>query len=630
MAGYLDNTIEWLINQIELGEIVLPSMQRNFVWPEEKVIDLFDSLMKGYPIGTFLFWEMDNNTFDQFFFNKFLSMFDEQQRKYQRAEKATNDRQHYYAVLDGQQRITSMYLGIKGSYRAHKKNKKWEDDSSYIMKYFCINLFHVPSGIDDGYQFGFKSQEEITISYDSVQPQDGDEFWYPIKDILSNEYISDTTGAFNSRLLKNKLQNAFFTGGLSDEMSDGLQIIAERLYGVICNSKVISFYPTQNLPLPKVIDIFRRVNSGGQKLAASDLMLSIASSKFPDRNLQGELNDAVKRIRAVGGNFEFDVDKEFVLTAGLMCTGAETLSMNNTDNWDIQVLKPIVDDLVKITDAICNALLLLQEVGVQLNKIPSRNSILPIVFYFYIYDLKANYAMSQTDKAIRDREYIRQWFIRAIVCGLFSDAINNTLKIIRRRIKKAKADGKNYYPLDDLMDNSVKKGKELIIGEDEIAKILDYRYDDAETKIVLAEITSILPGTKYDVDHIWPKTILLRKGSFKKAYSEETQQAAPDGLYEEYNSRCHGIANLQLLSDAENKAKGEMLYHKWLETKKSNPTVRARYFEEQIIPTGDDCEYDFKSFVEFYKKREKLLKKAIKDSFPPSFQEIITRNGWDM
>ena len=51
------SSIVTLLNQIKQEEIVLPAIQRDFVWPEEKVLRLLDSIMRGYPIGIALLWE---------------------------------------------------------------------------------------------------------------------------------------------------------------------------------------------------------------------------------------------------------------------------------------------------------------------------------------------------------------------------------------------------------------------------------------------------------------------------------------------------------------------------------------------------------------------------------------------
>jgi len=53
----VDYTLKKLIEDIHVGEIGLPDIQRPFVWPRSKVRDLFDSMYRGFPIGYLLFWE---------------------------------------------------------------------------------------------------------------------------------------------------------------------------------------------------------------------------------------------------------------------------------------------------------------------------------------------------------------------------------------------------------------------------------------------------------------------------------------------------------------------------------------------------------------------------------------------
>ena len=52
-----DYTLKKLVEDIDMGEIGLPDIQRRFVWPTSKVRDLFDSMYRGYPIGYLVFWE---------------------------------------------------------------------------------------------------------------------------------------------------------------------------------------------------------------------------------------------------------------------------------------------------------------------------------------------------------------------------------------------------------------------------------------------------------------------------------------------------------------------------------------------------------------------------------------------
>ena len=93
-----DYTIGKLIDDIEIGDIALPDIQRPFVWYKKisKVRDLFDSIYRGYPIGYLLFWENANR-------NDYKNIgFDEKKRKIPR-----------FLIIDGQQRLTTLFAVMK-------------------------------------------------------------------------------------------------------------------------------------------------------------------------------------------------------------------------------------------------------------------------------------------------------------------------------------------------------------------------------------------------------------------------------------------------------------------------------------------------------------------------------------
>lgn len=98
-----------LLNQIKNEEIVLPAIQRDFVWAQDKVLRLLDSIMRGYPIGIALLWEtyldLQYRTFDEAFKEGVTHDFKENKRK-----------KKLKLVLDGQQRLQSLYIALYGSY----------------------------------------------------------------------------------------------------------------------------------------------------------------------------------------------------------------------------------------------------------------------------------------------------------------------------------------------------------------------------------------------------------------------------------------------------------------------------------------------------------------------------------
>lgn len=93
----VDYTLTKLLEDIQMGEIGLPDIQRPFVWGTSKVRDLFDSMYRGYPIGYFLFWENGYS-------GEHRTIGSEQKQKVPRL-----------LIVDGQQRLTSLYAVIKGA-----------------------------------------------------------------------------------------------------------------------------------------------------------------------------------------------------------------------------------------------------------------------------------------------------------------------------------------------------------------------------------------------------------------------------------------------------------------------------------------------------------------------------------
>ena len=118
--SYSKKTIKYLIDKITDKEFVLPNIQREFVWKPEQIEKLFDSLMRGYPIGSFLFWNIKQEKVNEYKFYDFLLKYHEKDNRHN-TEAPSSGNKAITAILDGQQRLTSIYIGLKGSY-AEKKN----------------------------------------------------------------------------------------------------------------------------------------------------------------------------------------------------------------------------------------------------------------------------------------------------------------------------------------------------------------------------------------------------------------------------------------------------------------------------------------------------------------------------
>src|SRR5574344_234192 len=111
-------SIKQIMNGIN-NKYYLPGIQREFVWKEEQIVNLFDSILRGYPIGSFLFWRVNQENMSKFTFYDFIKDFHQVKNRHNQK----NELQGKYeieAILDGQQRLTSLFIGLKGSLTTKK------------------------------------------------------------------------------------------------------------------------------------------------------------------------------------------------------------------------------------------------------------------------------------------------------------------------------------------------------------------------------------------------------------------------------------------------------------------------------------------------------------------------------
>ena len=127
MAFQTPITIKEAIDNIHNNRYLLPAIQREFVWQPHQIERLFDSLMRGYPIGSFLFWRVDPETAKNYSFYHFITDYD-QRKPHNTVHGAPATVPGMKAVLDGQQRLTALNIGLYGTGR-WKLPRLWRDNS---------------------------------------------------------------------------------------------------------------------------------------------------------------------------------------------------------------------------------------------------------------------------------------------------------------------------------------------------------------------------------------------------------------------------------------------------------------------------------------------------------------------
>jgi hypothetical protein len=173
------DTIKQTLEDIRQNKFVLPAIQREFVWQPEQIAKLFDSLMQGYPFGTFLFWKVDKSNSGHYNFYGFVRDYHQRDNPHCPQLPPFHDTE-LTAVLDGQQRLTALNIGLCGS-MALRLPYKWKTNSNaYPVKHLYLDLLAEHGDADDGgekYRFEFLTAEQA----ESKSP---DECWFKVGDIL--------------------------------------------------------------------------------------------------------------------------------------------------------------------------------------------------------------------------------------------------------------------------------------------------------------------------------------------------------------------------------------------------------------------------------------------------------------
>jgi len=292
MAYQTPITIKSAIDHIKKRQYVLPSIQREFVWDTDQIETLFDSLMRDYPISTFLFWKVDKNKIKDFQFYEFLKNYHEKDNRHNRKAELPDD-EDIIALLDGQQRMTSMYVALTGTYSKKMPYYRWESVDAFPAKTLHLNLLKPSDELEVEYDFKFLTQKE-------AEPSTGN-YWFECGEILE---FADTAKASMYLMENGIMDTSVYT---KQESRFAINTLNE-FFNVVHQKGTISYYLEEGEELDKVLQIFIRINSGGTKLSYSDLLLSIATAQWKEKDAREVIHDFVDEINKIGDGFTFNKD----------------------------------------------------------------------------------------------------------------------------------------------------------------------------------------------------------------------------------------------------------------------------------------------------------------------------------
>jgi hypothetical protein len=574
-------TIKDALNSLSKNLYVLPAIQREFVWKPEQICRLFDSLMQGYPFGTFLFWQVEPEKSGQFKFYGFVQNYHERDAAHC-PELGTLPNRELTAVLDGQQRLTALNIGLRGSMAIKEPNKWRTNPNAFPRRTLHLDLLAIRGDDEEGEKYSLRFLEPDKAVSDSAA------LWYPVADVL---------GVQNNAKLFQWLNAKFNARGLGgdDDLFNRASETLHRLYEVVHTSPNITYYPEKSQELDRVLRIFIRMNSGGTVLSYSDLLLSIAVAQWAQLDARQEIHGLVDEIDRIGNGFKFSQD--FVLKAGLMLAGIASVGFK-VENFNRQNMQILEKEWSDIRRAIVLTVELVDSFGLSEQTLRADSALLPIAYYLYKSELPSNW-ISHTQYA-GDRDAIRFWLVRSLLksSGIWGSGLDTLLTALREII----AGSHEVFPVDSLEKEMATRGKSLAFGPEEIDDLLDIEYGDRRLFPLLSILYPFIDVRQlHHIDHFFPRTLLQRR---------KLERAGVSGdLIDECTDMRDRLANLQLLEGRLNTEKNDTPPIAWLEKAYPDAAQRQAVLDRHDLGVPPATAAEFPKF--YAARREKIRERLV-------------------
>lgn len=557
-------TIREFMDQAEGGKLILPSIQREYVWNEEQICRLFDSIMSEYPIGHMMLWKLDGSKINEkgITFYKLLNNYNEMiPENNEKLENPSPDKT-YFAILDGQQRTQSLYIGLKGYlklkiYRARKNNVE-----SYKNKYLYINLIGEESELDEyKYEFKFFADEELK------NKENENKFFFRVGKILQYDRLPNINDIENIKNIQ-----------LNDEQKRIAQDILFNLYQKInVNDSILHWdIISSDKSLDNVLNIFIRTNSGGTVLSKTDLLFSTVVANWEDA--RKNIEELLDRINNKGGQgVRFNFTKDFIMrTLMYLLDEPVTLKLNDIKD-NIQSMR---ENWELLSSAISKAPSVLKYAGYNGENLISYNAVMPIIYYIY----KGGFLKKTDTIDYNPMEELKKYLVIAQMKKLFGVASNNTLTNVRNAfIDKNKKLRNKYFKLNDLNNVNIVGNRDFSVNDE----IIESWFEENKNDYTFMILTLLYPcadieKVKYHQDHMHPESKLKNNPKF-------------------YNLR-NRLANLQLLPGDENESKNDTDLEEWLNLD-NDRLKNTRYLPE--------CSKKIEDYKIFLEERKKLMKEEL-------------------
>lgn len=564
MASWEPKTVKEVVEGIGQEVYVLPVIQRNLVWGKEKMELLFDTLLKGNAFGGIMVLKEDSQQIPLFAHRLFS-----RNGEWHDSREPERLHQDKYLVIDGQQRLQSFYMGVKGSF-----------NNSEVL-YFNLN------SSSEEYEFSFaESAAKLQARAANGDTEPELKIWYSVPALYSRLYMVQDDYQVSENIIVER-------GIVQEEQKSRIRRNTHRFYAMVMAANTIGIssvtinHAQVEAEKVRMVELFRRLNDGGTRLSALDLMASVF--KGFDYRMEKFFREVVFEDMRL---YQDEIIK-FIFILQNQPLKEVTQVTQEDANFAL-------DNQERITATLQGLQNFLRFAGMDNYYKERGRSVIPlysIAYHIYFANAETEDLPALYDNYdINNQDFLRmkRWLYLSVLNGVFSrgsgwipykTGINKILRTLRSYQGKS-------FPTEALFD--VYKRHPLRFSR---SLAVDH-LGDWDRDFVFYLMYDRRPEVGRDIDHVHPKS---RLGKFR-------------------SEQVHSIANYQLLDIGTNRnEKRAKSLADWINGDVS-AGARSDYLNRHLIPAKESL-WQEKNFEQFITKRAQMIVEKVQEFVPAALPD---------
>lgn len=576
MAIWESEEIKDVVTKIKNGKFVLPVIQRRLVWKEEAMTNLFNSVLKGHSFGAIIGLEEDKNSVPLFAFREFTK--DGNPCAASMPQTPLSHEQFF--VIDGQQRLQTFYIGLLGSLNGN------------IMYYDLYSDFQ-----DEEYDFIFASpsggklpkvNNERAERNSNLRPGEipliKECFWYPVKDLYDKLLQTNDEDQVADEIIE---LHKKIDASEKTHVRRNIRIFYKSIFtntSVGISKVTINRSKNDIENRQKMVELFRRLNDGGTRLSALDLVAS--TLKGFDYRMEKFLDDTVKTYEKIG------IGQDELIKLIFILKDVPSREITDLDATTADFAIKNSDRIKKTLEALEKFLVFSKNYN-WFASAKNRSAIPLYILAYHIFhspksDAELPSMFDNHDTNNKNYLNMKKWLSVSLLNFIFSRGCGwipykTGIKKLHDELKNHKA---KIFPTDKLFKVCTSHPLHIFITKAEPTNI---NYLDRDYLFYL-----IYDGDSgfraEDVDHIHPKKLLAEK-NFSDAM-------------------INNVANFELLDPATNRNdKRAKNFSDWI---KNNIADKKFYLARHLIPADENL-WQTDNFEKFLDERSKMIAEKINE-----------------